>query len=136
MPINTYVCEVCGVAQEVSRTVAQIDAREALPCCCGRTLMWVPTAAHHDLLREDFEIDVGKGPQRVRTLSELRSIEQDSLRRVAAGEPGAQPLIFRDFSQDRSNRDQSVFGSMAPPTPAFSTRDRHGRSFVRRRDEE
>jgi hypothetical protein len=134
MPINRYRCAACGVEADHAISVAQLDLG-ARPAHCGHLMEWVPQAAHHDLFPESFEVDVGHGPQRVRTLSELRQIESDSLRRVAAGEPGAQPLIFRDFSQNHSNRDANVFGSVAPPTSAFSTRDRHGRPFFRRREE-
>lgn len=63
-----------------------------------------------DLLPDSFEIDMemfGDGSDkrkvRVHSLQELRTIENESLRRAANGE--GKPLIWRDLSQDRSNRD-------------------------------
>lgn len=78
---------------------------------CMGVMVWTPTQSATDLLGENFIIDVGHGPQKISSLTELRTIESNSLRR-AASDPTAAPLNFRGFSQDRSNRDvNSLKGS-------------------------
>ena len=74
---------------------------------CRGQMVWTPTTASHDLLGENFIVDVGNGPQKFSSLSEVRTLERDSLRRAANGE-GA-PLNFRHLSQNRSNRDVNTF---------------------------
>lgn len=84
--------------------------RDAYAGLCRGIMVWTPTASQTDLLREDFVIDIGEGPRRVSSLSELRGIEAQSLRKAANGDGAA--LNFRGFSQDRSNRDRnSLAGS-------------------------
>lgn len=65
------------------------------------------TAYGNTLLSESFVIDVHDGHQnyqgRVSSLNELRAIERQS-ESNAKNIPGCTPLVFRDFSQDRSNR--------------------------------
>lgn len=70
---------------------------------CLGVMVWTPTQAANDLLGEHFVINIGQGEQKISTMTELRTIERDSLRRSANGE-GA-PHIFRGFSQNKSNRD-------------------------------
>lgn len=92
----------------------------ASPEVCGQPLMncmqtcpgllEIVWGANIDLLPDDFEIDMemfGDGSDkrkvRVHSLQELRKIENESLRRAANGD--GKPLIWRDLSQDRSNKD-------------------------------
>ncbi|HET9258287.1 MAG TPA: hypothetical protein VFO16_24240, partial [Pseudonocardiaceae bacterium] len=66
-----------------------------------------PRAYARDLFPQDFVIDVDDGhtwyKQRVSSLTELRTIERES-ERHARNEPKCTPLVFREFSQSRSNR--------------------------------
>lgn len=64
---------------------------------------------NHDLTLHNFEVDMEtitdgkvKGHRRVSSLHEVRQIEGESLRRHANGE--GQPMVFRDLSQNKSNR--------------------------------
>lgn len=69
----------------------------------------------HDLLPESFEVDretiglTGEGKIRISSLTELRAIEAESIRRHEADPTHHAPTIFRDFSQNHSNRAQNVF---------------------------
>lgn len=71
--------------------------------------MEVVPGFNHDLTLTDFDVDMEtltdgrvQGKQRISSLHEIRQIENESLRRHANGE--GQPMIFRDFSQNKSNR--------------------------------
>lgn len=114
--MSEYVCPTCDLADlRAGRFVAVPEECRAyrgqerrLPeMCpiCRVSMVWTPTASATDLLREDFIIDVGEGPRRVSSLSELRGIERSSLRKAANGEGAA--LNFRGFSQNRSNKDRN-----------------------------
>lgn len=69
----------------------------------------------------------------VTSLAEVRKIESDSVRAWESGAPGAQPVIFRQFSQDRSNMDQNVFGR--PDLPELRKTTRRGRPLITVREE-
>lgn len=75
---------------------------------CRGELEVVP-GFNHDLTLVGFEVDMEtitdgkvKGHQRISSLHEVRQIEADSLKRHANGE--GQPMVFRDLSQNTSNR--------------------------------
>lgn len=120
---SLYVCPTCGNREYRAGVFEAVPEEERaykgqerrLPEVCGLAvgdgscpgeMVWTPESSAHDLLHEDFEVDLGdgSGPRRIRSLSELRSIEHDSERR-SREDPKAAPLVWRDFSQDRSNRD-------------------------------
>lgn len=119
-----YSCPVCGNKELRAGVFVPVPEErraykgqeERLPEICGRAvvageytstcdhpMVWTPTQSATDLLGEHFVIDIGEGPQKISSLSELRTIESNSLRRAANGEGAAH--IFRGFSQNRSNRD-------------------------------
>jgi hypothetical protein len=52
-----------------------------------------------------FEVD---GVGEISSITQLREVEHSSMEAFKEGR--GQPLIFRAFSQDNSNRDQNVFG--------------------------
>lgn len=56
-----------------------------------------------------FEVE-GHGV--IDSITKLRRVEQETMRSYKNGE-GA-PLVFRAFTQDRSNSDQNVFGRREP----------------------
>lgn len=74
-----------------------------------------------DLLPEDFTVDVGNGPQRFSSLSEVRKFEAESERKFRNGD--GQPYVFRSLSQEPGNNRTNVFSgsnyetgrSAAPP---------------------
>jgi hypothetical protein len=70
-----------------------------------------PETMQHDLLTGGTGLDVlnatGDAEVRISSLSEIRSIENESLRRSRNGD-GA-PIVFRGFSQNRSNRHVNSF---------------------------
>lgn len=82
---------------------------------CMAAMDQVHEGIQNDLLPDGFEVDretlgeAGGGKRRIATLSEIRRIERDSLRRHEADPHRNAPLVFRDFSQNRSNRHVNSF---------------------------
>lgn len=100
--------EICCTVPEIN---PDPDAYTYLGICRGE-LATVP-GFNHDLTLHTFDVDMEtitdgkvKGHKRVSSLHEVRQIEQESIKRHANGE--GQPMIFRDLSQDKSNRDVST----------------------------
>lgn len=127
--MSEYVCPACG-AKELRAgrfiLIAEIDrkykgeelrlpeicsAKVTYPnlfgayVCCLAEMVWTPTQASNDLLGENFIVDVGNGPLKLSSLTEVRNLERGSLRKAANGE-GA-PLNFRHLSMNSSNRDSN-----------------------------
>lgn len=112
--LSPYRCPDCGVVEErcgrfiptpeSDRLYTGQEIRLPETCRkCGSVMTWAPVSSQTDLLKQDFVINIDGTDRRVSSLTELRAIERDSLRKAANGE-GA-PHVFRGFSQDRSNRD-------------------------------
>jgi hypothetical protein len=131
MTTHLYHCPN-GHSQEETISVARFPVgMPVLITCqvCAEPMDYFPEGARTSLMKEDFSIDVGHGPIRLRSISEIRAFERESHQRYANGE-GA-PYNLRAFSQDDSNRDRNTFGE-SPRVP-FSTRNRRGQPFVTRR---
>lgn len=92
-------------------------------------MAFVPEGAQHDLMKEDFSIDVGDGEVRLRSLHEIRQFERRSQQAYRNGE--GQPYNLRAFSQDQTNSDVNTFG--ASPREPFSKTNRRGVPYVTRR---
>lgn len=117
MPRQRFRCAYCSFIGEVWYPPPQYDAAHdrmtAWPGCpdCGRLLEPFPCTMNHDLLTGGVGLTVlsstGDAEVTVSSLSEIRTIENESLRRSRNGE-GA-PLVFRGFSQNHSNRHTNSF---------------------------
>lgn len=78
-------------------------------------------------------VDDATGKTRVLgSVHELRSYEESTTKAWERGEPGARPVIFREFSQDQSNRDQNVFRHLKQQVDRrdLKTRNSRGVPFV------
>jgi hypothetical protein len=102
---RTYKGEEIRLPEYCSAKVRSEDDPETslIGQLCSTRMVWTPTAAAHDLLGENFVVDLDGVQTKVSSLRELRTMETLSLRRARNGE-GA-PIVFRGFSQNRSNRD-------------------------------
>lgn len=123
--MRLFECPVCHAEGWRERTYQPVTDRplaykgeeDPVPVICGvdgcqGVMDQVLRGQGRDLLPEGFVIgDVdGKGERRISSLSELRQIERESERRHRNGE--GQILNFREFSQDRQNRQtNSLAGS-------------------------
>lgn len=121
MALHDFRCPGCGlVARDVYVSV-ELGARQAAiycPACddwdVGVRMEWIPAIG-----RMDFgpaggagfkaftieEVDQRGNPQRIEvdSVHKLRALERESEQRARNGE--GRPLVWRDYAQDRSNRD-------------------------------
>lgn len=124
-----YHCRTCGYVAENFEFPMAIGAQASAPWCpsCLKCKMTVIPAANFSV-RSDGEhggrgaenqaftihrqVPTKDGPQqveeRVAGLADIRRIERDSEQRYANGE--GEPLRFRAFSHDTSNKDVGSFG--------------------------
>lgn len=93
------LAEICGKALQTDPPISNAT--------CAALMVWTPESAAHDLLGESFTVDLDGKQIKLSSLHELRTLENLSLRKTANGD--GSPSVFRQFSQDRSNRDVNVF---------------------------
>ncbi|HEY6415605.1 MAG TPA: hypothetical protein VIX41_05195 [Acidimicrobiales bacterium] len=106
MALHDFLCLVCGhLLIDVDVPVA-IGATRGAPLHCDRPAAWIPQVGRMDAY-EPFQAftayDAQNNPVVIDSLHKLRQVEADSLRRARDGE--GQPLVWRRYSQDASNKD-------------------------------
>lgn len=113
MPIHDYECEVCKtVAPDVYISTQNADAPKC-PACEGNppmSRMWT-TSRQRIFQAFDFTGDDGKTVT-VDSLARLRKIESESMKAYERGE--GRPFIFRQYSQDPTNKDKGIFSHLQP----------------------
>ena len=96
-----FACPTCRHREETFLPYGTI------PTCptCVTPLEWVPQIGRMDALEpfQEFTTYVGEKPVVVDSLRKLRQIERDTEQMARNGE--GQQMIWRDYSQDRSNSD-------------------------------
>jgi hypothetical protein len=120
VPSQRFLCSRCGFVGDIwypmpeySPSHQRLTAYPPCPRCAiefpapiSQELTPYPDRMQHDLLTGGTGLDVlnatGDGEVRVSSLSEIRTIENESLRRARNGD--GTPVVFRGFSQNRSNR--------------------------------
>src|SRR5262245_3582637 len=104
--LHDFFCGTCGqVLVDVNVPIA-IGAVKGAPLHCGQVTSWIPQVGRMDAYEpfQEFECRDGRNnPVVVDSLHKLRQIERDSEQRYRDGE--GQPLVWRHYSNDRSNRD-------------------------------
>lgn len=128
MPLHDYYCAACGqIAVDIYRSAAQ-GASAAPPLHCDRPMVWIPQTRAMDVggvktaAFQAFHTTDGRGrPVLVDNLRTLRRIERESEQMFRNGE--GQPMVWRRWAQDPSNRDQptlsrSYDGSEQPSSEA------------------
>jgi hypothetical protein len=107
MALHDYRCLSCDVITRDHDVPMAIGARRGAPDCpvCLSPMDWIPQIGRIDALEpfQEFQIDVDGQSVKVESLRQLRRIERDQEHKARNGE--GSPLIWRDYSQDRSNRD-------------------------------
>jgi hypothetical protein len=121
MPIHDLVCGVCGVVQPdtyVPLVVLPEPIRRhgfvtrhtvAFPDHCGQPMTYLPPHCAVDVYESGattVEVSDGQGgfvPRRVSSLRDIRRLERES--EAAAAEGRGQRMVWRDYSQDRTNQD-------------------------------
>jgi hypothetical protein len=131
LPIFDYQCSLCGEFE-----IDVIQSRDApLPMCRNNCVkVELPNPAAVSTMEKlwsagsssspfkEVSVEISGRTVTCKSMSDVRRLENASIDAWQKGVPGAQPIIFRNFSQDRSNSDVS------PIEKHFSDRVRHQRS--------
>jgi len=131
MPLHDYWCAVCGqVVADVYRSTA-VGARADPPIHCSTSMQWLPQTCAMDVggvkgsAFKAFDTTDGRGtPVHIDSLRKLRQVEKESEVHARNGE--GQPMIFRRWAQDDSNKDQPTlsknYNGGEQPSPAAAHR--------------
>lgn len=118
MANHDYGCDQCGYrAVDVWRTAAE-GATANPPLCCGVPMQWIPMIGRMDALEPGQEFTVYNGrnePVLVESLAQMRKIERESEVHARNGE--GQQMVWRKYSQDRSNNQVNTLGKDPQEAP-------------------
>jgi hypothetical protein len=106
MALHDFWCQVCGQVLVDVNVPISLGAQAGAPEHCGRRTAWIPQVGRIDAYEPFQEFETRDGMNQLVTvdsLKKLRDIERDSEQRYRDGE--GQPLVWRRYSQDASNRD-------------------------------
>jgi len=106
MALHDFWCAVCGqVLVDINVPIA-IGAMRGAPEHCGTPTQWIPQVGRMDAYEpfQEFETYDGRNERvTIDSLHKLRQVEEESLQLARNGE--GQPIVWRRYSQNRSNRD-------------------------------
>lgn len=123
MPLHDFVCAPCHrYAVDVYVPIAVGASHANLVCPdCGGALDWIPQVGAMDAKEpfHQFEVDVAGQRRHVGSLHDIRKIEREAEQRSRNGE--GQPLVWRDYSQNRSNFDSHTLAKN--PLRSMDTQD-------------
>ena len=106
MALHDFWCQVCGqLLVDVNVPIA-LGAVKGAPRHCDRPAAWIPQVGRMDAYEpfQEFEtVDGQNRPILIDSLTKMRKLERESEQQYRDGE--GQPLVFRSYSNDRSNRD-------------------------------
>ena len=125
MALHDYVCAVCGTWLRDVNVPISIGAQAGAPLHCGTRASWVPQVSFIDAKEPFQEFETRDGRNNlvvVDSLRKMRQLERESEQQYRDGE--GQPLVFRRWSQDRSNQDVHAisperFRGGEQPDPAY-----------------
>jgi len=108
MPLHDFVCGDCGRrAVDVYVPIAIGASHSNLSCpSCGTLMDWIPQVGSMDA-KEPFQqasISANGKVYPLNSLHDIRKAERDSEQMARNGE--GQPLVWRDYSQEKSNGDR------------------------------
>lgn len=109
MPLNDFQCRACGQMQiDVYQPL-----RDALPPECPdgpapehvMERLW--SAGSESAPFKEISVEINGKTVVAKSMRDIRQIERETTDAWLKGAPGVAPMIFRNFSMDRSNRDVS-----------------------------
>ena len=118
MALHDYSCTGCGHVERDVNVPIQIGAQKGAPICpgChGCRMAWIPQVGRIDALEsfQEFTVEGPRGdPIRIDSLRKLRSVEHLSEQAERNGE--GTKLVWRDYSQDASNKDRHAITQQTP----------------------
>ena len=112
--LHDYLCARCGCIERdvpVPIALGAMKMPVLCPLCEDVEMDWLPqigrmSAAHGPTFTAFDTYDGQNRPVRVESIADLRRIEAESERQARNGE--GQVMVWRDFSNDASNRDLSA----------------------------
>lgn len=127
MANHDFWCQHCGQVLTDVNVPTSVGARLGAPLHCGQPMNWIPQVGRMDAASgpgfQAFEAYDGQNrPVTVDSLKKLRDIERQSETDARNGE--GQPIVWRRFSNDKSNHDVHTLapkwtGGGAQPDPAW-----------------
>lgn len=120
MALHDFWCAHCGRLYPDVNVPIAIGATAGAPLChdCQRPTEWIPQIGAIDAREpfQEFEVYDGQNkPVLVESLRKLRQIEKESEQQARNGE--GQPMVFRRWAQDSSNRDVPTLGAYGGDRP-------------------
>lgn len=108
MALHDFACPTCGaILRDIYRPIS-VGAQADPPLHCGQPAQWIPQVGRMDTF-EPFDTVNGRNqPITIASLTQLRKVERESEQHYRNGE--GQPLVWRMYSQDRSNRHTNTQG--------------------------
>lgn len=121
MALHDFVCPACGTAFPDVNVPIEIGAQAGAPPCgdCHVQTQWIPKIGRMDALEPFQEFSTFDGQNRpvvIDSLHKLRQVERESEQMARNGD--GQPMVWRQYSQDRSNRDVNTLGSYGGEAPS------------------
>lgn len=114
MALHDYFCSPCQRVLRDYNVAIAIGAAAGAPACttCGSPMRWIPQVGRMDLRSDGdsesfrkFTTTDGRGNRvEIDSLATLRRVERES--EVAFRNGEGQPMVWRQYAQDASNRDQ------------------------------
>lgn len=119
MALHDYACPSCGQSRIDYYVPITQRAMTAAPLClvCQTPTNWIPQVGRIDagsgagFLAFDTQVlqpDGSHASVHINSLADLRRVERETEQRQRNGE--GQAMIWRDYSNDRSNRDVHTMG--------------------------
>jgi hypothetical protein len=132
MALHDYACPTCGYRLIDEFRSCEEGATARLPLCptCRVSMIWIPQVGRMDALEpmQEFEVCDGRNQRVVvDSLHKLRQIERESEQLARNGE--GQQMVWRQYSQDPSNRHTHTLGQ--DPTPKITGLTRRGQPILR-----
>ena len=132
MSLHDFVCPSCGMAYTDVDIPIAVGAQAGAPYCgdCQIRTDWIPKVGRMDAL-EPFQtftaFDGQNNPVVIDSLHTLRKVERASEQQARNGE--GQPLVWRAYSQDRSNREVNTLGAYGGEAPSPAAKRKFGSSL-------
>lgn len=132
MALHDFVCDICGKVAEDINIPIDIGAVKGAPSClwCGETMDWIPKIGRMDALEpmQEFTVMDGRNqPVLIDSLAKLRKVERESEIHARNGE--GQPMVWRKYSQDRSNVHVHTLGTDPSQAPTRAGAEKFGKTL-------
>jgi hypothetical protein len=128
MALHDFYCPICSTVVSDIHVSVSIGATAGAPDHCGRRMIPIPGIGAMDYgavkgvgFKGFATTDARGNPVQINSLRDLRRVERES--EIAARNGEGQPMVWRRWAQDDTNKDQptlskSYYGGDAPTPEA------------------